>query len=81
MTAPALYELVRDEDVTGMSGTGVVAHVVAFGDGPVVVRWCVGEHRSTVVWDSLAAVIAIHGHDGRTRLRPCQQSNSAAVPA
>ena len=62
------FVLVRDEDPTGISGTGVVAEGIEFSDGVVVLRWCVGENRSTVVWASIDAVRAIHGHDGRTRV-------------
>lgn len=62
------FELHRDEDETGISGTGVVAEGVEFSDGKVVIRWIVGEHRSTVVWDYIEAVEAIHGHNGKTRL-------------
>lgn len=60
------FLMVRHEDVSGVSGTGTVAEGVLFSDGKVVIRWCVGEHRSTVVWENLAAVEVIHGHDGRT---------------
>lgn len=63
------FELVRTEDPTGVSGTGVVAEGIVFSDGRVALRWCVGEHRSTVTWDSLDAVREIHGHDGRTQVR------------
>ena len=62
------FVLVRDEDPTGISGTGVVAEGIEFSDGVVVLRWCVGENRSTVVWASIDAARAIHGHDGRTRV-------------
>ena len=62
------FVLQRDEDVTGVSGTGVVAEGIEWADGRVTIRWCVGEHRSTVMWDDLASVHAIHGHDGRTRI-------------
>lgn len=62
------FELHRDVDETGISGTGVVAEGVIFSDGPVVLRWIVGEHRSTVIWPSIDAVEAIHGHGGRTRI-------------
>ena len=68
MSAMRTFTLERDEDVTGVSGVGVVAEGVQFSDGPVVIRWIVGEHRSTVVWPSIAAVEAIHGHEGRTRV-------------
>lgn len=61
--------LQRDVDDTGVSGTGVVAAGVEFPDGKVLMRWLVGDHRSSVVWDSIDAVRAIHGHDGHTQVR------------
>lgn len=60
------FVLYRLKDVTGVSGTGVVAYGCEFPDGTAVVRWCVGAARSTVVWDSIADAIAVHGHDGAT---------------
>lgn len=61
------FEFQRDRDVSGVSGTGVVAEGAVFDDGVTVVHWR-GEHRSTVVWPSPEAAIAVHGHDGATRL-------------
>lgn len=64
-----IFTLQRDEDVTGISGTGVVAEGVEFSDGAVVLKWIVGEHQSTVSWPrGIESVEAIHGHDGRTRI-------------
>lgn len=63
-----LFILIRDEDVTGVTGTGTVAEGVEFSDGRIALRWIVGEHRSTVIWDSVKSVVAIHGHNGATRL-------------
>lgn len=62
------FALVRDEDETGVSGTGAVALGVVYPDGHVSMRWVVGEHRSTVAYDSIEAVKAIHGHNGKTRV-------------
>lgn len=62
------FTLQRDVDVSGVSGTGVVAEGVRFTDGTTVIRWIVGEHRSTVVWPDVDSVLAIHGHNGATRL-------------
>lgn len=64
---PRRFYLEREVDVTGVSGTGVVAYGVAFPDGTCVVRW-MGERRSTVVWPSIEDVEAIHGHGGATRV-------------
>ena len=61
------FKLVRDEDVTGVSGTGVVAEGVEFTSGSVVLQW-LGDHPSIVVWPSLHHVEIIHGHDGKTRI-------------
>lgn len=71
MTAPSeparLFQLVRDRDDTGVSGTGVVADGVLWPDGTVTVRWR-GERRSTVNWDRMDDAVQVHGHDGRTRI-------------
>lgn len=61
------FELHRDHDVSGVSGTGIVAEGVEFTDGASVIRWY-GDHPSTVVWASVDAAMAIHGHNGSTRL-------------
>lgn len=62
------FKLHRDVDVSGVSGTGLVAEGVAFSDGTAVIHWVAGEHRSTVVWPDVAGVEAIHGHGGATRI-------------
>lgn len=61
------FRLQRDIDETGISGVGVVAEGVEFGDGSCVVRWT-GERASTVCWSSISDVEAIHGHGGKTRV-------------
>lgn len=62
-----IFSLHRDEDVSGISGTGTVADGVVFPDGSVALRWR-GDRRSTVLWSSIEDVEAIHGHGGRTRI-------------
>ncbi len=61
------FQLHRSRDVSGVSGTGVVADGVEFPDGGVVVRWR-GRRPSTVVWSSVDDVHEIHGHGGATRV-------------
>jgi len=61
------FVLRRDEDETGVSGTGDVADGVRFPDGTVAMRWRTGT-ASTAVYDSVADVEAIHGHGGKTRI-------------
>lgn len=62
-----LFNLVRDEDVSGSSGTGVVAEGVEFWDGTVAMRWRT-ELRSTTFYDNASSLEKIHGHEGRTRI-------------
>lgn len=66
---PRRFELVRDEDVSGTSGTGVVAHGVVFPDpnGRAVLGWDT-EVNSVAVYDSVEELEEIHGHEGRTRV-------------
>lgn len=63
------FELHRDSDVTGVSGTGVVAEGVAFSDGTVALRWTSEWPTSVVFHDrGVEAVQKIHGHGGATRI-------------
>jgi hypothetical protein len=55
----------RKVDSSGISGTGLVAEGIEFSDGKVALRW-LSENGSTVVWDSMEAARAIHGHNGDT---------------
>lgn len=65
---PRRFMLVRVEDETGVSGTGVVAWGLEFPDGHAVTRWN-SKIAQTCAWDSIADVVAVHGHDGKTRIR------------
>jgi hypothetical protein len=62
-----LFELHRDVDETGISGTGVVAEGVEFSDGSCAMRWRTGT-TSTAIYTSVADVEIIHGHNGATRI-------------
>jgi hypothetical protein len=62
-----LLHLERDEDPTGISGTGVVAYGCQFADQTIVLRWDT-QVRSTVFYDSIEDLITITGHDGKTRV-------------
>lgn len=61
------FVLEREEDVSGVSGTGVVAEGVEFSDGSVCLKW-LGRFDSTVIWKSIHHVETIHGHDGKTKV-------------
>ena len=62
-----LFELRRDVDETGVSGTGTVAQGVIFDNGQCALTWLT-KHTSCAVYPGIEAVVAIHGHDGKTRV-------------
>jgi hypothetical protein len=64
-----LFRLIRHEDVSLVSGIGVVAHGVQFPDGACALRWInPGVPPSTAVWDSIEAIELVHGHGGKTEV-------------
>lgn len=62
------FELWRHRDISGVSGTGVVAHGTEYIDGVVTLHWF-GDWPCTTVWPCIDAVVAIHGHGGATEVR------------
>lgn len=70
------FTIHREQDITGISGTGHVADGVVFPDGVTVVRWRDlggpaaerGVRPTTVAFESIDAVEALHGHNGATRI-------------
>ena len=68
---PRPFKLIRHTDVTGVSGTGVVAEGCQFTSGRIAIDW-LGDYGSTVIWqpDSVATALEkvekVHGHDGAT---------------
>ncbi len=57
----------RVTDVSGTSGTGIVAEGVQFTDGTVAVRWrsFISSH---VIYPNAQAAEAIHSHGGATKM-------------
>lgn len=60
-----LFVLRRNEDASGVSGTGIVAEGVCFSNGKVALHWlsCMG---AVNVYDSMQVCETLHGHDGKT---------------
>lgn len=69
LTAPRArrFNLVRDEDETGISGIGVVAEGVEFSNGMCALCWLTAMH-SVAVYPNIRQLEAIHGHNGRARI-------------
>ena len=61
------FHLVRLEDETGVSGTGIVARGVVLPSGAVCMEW-VTFHSSICLYKNLADIEQIHGHNGKTIL-------------
>lgn len=64
------FYLLRQEDESGVSGTGVVAVGVEFPSGQCVIEWVTKrtEGGSLGVYDSMAALEQVHGHGGKTEV-------------
>jgi hypothetical protein len=62
--------MIRDVDVSGVSGTGPVGEIVEFESGYVAVSFYrfTANVPNVIVYGSLDDAITIHGHDGKTRV-------------
>jgi len=61
------FVLIRVEDPTGISGTGIITEGVEFLSGKFVMSWLT-EHTSVAVYDNLKTLMKIHGHGDLTQL-------------
>lgn len=59
--------LKRNEDVSGVSGLGIVAVGVEFSNGQIVIQWN-GNHPSIEIHPNLESLLFIHGHGGKTEV-------------
>ncbi len=65
------FLLQRNEDESGISGTGVVAEGVEFDNGFCVMNWLTMADEKTglgsiCMYPSIKILEKIHGHDGKT---------------
>ena len=63
-----IFVLERTEDISGTSGVGVVAEGVEFSNGTCVLHW-ISQLESIEICANMHVVDAIHGHEGRTKVR------------
>lgn len=59
------FHLVRKEDLSGVSGTGVVAEGIEFDNGSVAMCWLTKYHIIETA-PNVHTIEAVHGHGGRT---------------
>jgi hypothetical protein len=62
------FQLHRIVDLSGVSGTGIVADGVLWPDGMCTVHWR-GNYPTDATHLSLESVIHIHGHEGHSYIR------------
>jgi hypothetical protein len=65
---PRRFYLLRKEDVTGVSGPGVICEGVQFTNGTVVFRWLSDSPSVTTFFgeNAVEEMLDKHGHGGRT---------------
>lgn len=61
------FLLIREQDVTGVSGTGIVAEGALFSSGLSVLSW-LREPHAVGMYQSISALLAVHGHEGATQV-------------
>jgi hypothetical protein len=77
---PRAFVLVRHRDVSGVSGTGVVAEGTVWSDGSACLRWP-GRHGAAVFWPGgVQAIEAVHDHHGSTQVRYLDDPRAGAGP-
>ena len=62
-----LFTLSRQHDVSGVSGTGIVAEGVRFSDGTVVLKW-LRNPGALAFYPSIEDMLSVHGHRGYTQV-------------
>lgn len=63
--APRRFWLARHHDLSGVSGTGIVAEGTLWSSGQAALHWP-GQPTATSLWASLDDLLAVHGHGGWT---------------
>lgn len=61
------FRLNRKTDISGVSGTGIVAEGVQFHDGQCALSWF-GAFHTIEISPSIEDLMKIHGHGGATTL-------------
>jgi hypothetical protein len=65
--SPRRFLTYRTTDVSGISGTGIVAEGVQFHTGQCVLCWRT-DKSSIAVYGSIEELELIHGHEGATKI-------------
>jgi hypothetical protein len=66
------FYLMRHEDASGVSGTGIVAEGVEFSNGMCALSFS-SNYPHANVYANIRAVIEVHGHGGKTEIVWCDK--------
>lgn len=61
------FYLLREQDVSGVSGTGIVARGIILPSHRVVMEWSM-PFESITIFQNIGEVSQIHGHGGATKI-------------
>ncbi len=73
------FTLHRSEDVSGVSGTGVVAEGVEFVNGMVALSW-ISPYACVNVYQSMRALEEVHSHEHRTLVKWIDKNDNEIPP-
>lgn len=73
------FVLHRLEDVSGVSGTGIVAEGVEFVNGMVALSW-ISPYACVNVYQSMRALEEVHGHEHRTLVKWIDRNENEIEP-
>ncbi len=62
------FQLHRDVDESGVSGTGIVSEGIEFTGGKCALTWLTKSLGSVEVCDNIKVVEELHAHGGKTRI-------------
>ena len=62
-----VYRMVRENDKTGVSGTGTVAWIMDWPNSFVTIGWVTKPHFSVSTYPNMEAAEQLHGHGGATK--------------
>ncbi len=61
------FKVLRTADLSGVSGTGLVAEGCEMSNGRVFMQWLT-PYQSVSLFDNIKALEAVHGHEGATSI-------------
>lgn len=61
------FHFIRTEDVSGVSGTGIVGEGCELTNGKIIFSW-LSNLGSVAVYDNVKTFLTVHGHEGKGKI-------------